>query len=146
MPQEDQPWGPDEFVSLYLAYHSFLFYSIKVFLPRWFITPSEFNLVVCLSQDEGSDEDYENPDAEEDDGSGGDYESPTEDVGLEDSDNGYESPPSEAPEEIPHQLRAAKPMADGEYIGTETSIQHCLAVLNSSHKQYMLWFSILTTF
>nr|XP_046185238.1 lymphocyte cytosolic protein 2a isoform X2 [Oncorhynchus gorbuscha] len=79
MPQEDQPWGPDEF-------------------------------------DEGSDEDYENPDAEEDDGSGGDYESPTEDVGLEDSDNGYESPPSEAPEEIPHQLRAAKPMADGEYI------------------------------
>ncbi|CDQ79432.1 unnamed protein product [Oncorhynchus mykiss] len=100
MPQEDQPWGPDEF-------------------------------------DEGSDEDYENPDAEEDDGSGGDYESPTEDVGLEDSDNGYESPPSEAPEEIPHQLRAAKPMADGEYIGTETSIQHCLAVLNSSHKEYM---------
>ncbi|XP_020320161.1 lymphocyte cytosolic protein 2 isoform X2 [Oncorhynchus kisutch] len=79
MPQEDQPWGPDEF-------------------------------------DEGSDEDYENPDAEEDDGSGGDYESPTEDVGLEDSDNGYESPPSEAPEEIPHQLRAAKPLADGEYI------------------------------
>uniref|UniRef100_A0A8C8C0K8 Lymphocyte cytosolic protein 2 n=1 Tax=Oncorhynchus tshawytscha TaxID=74940 RepID=A0A8C8C0K8_ONCTS len=79
MPQEDQPWGPDEF-------------------------------------DEGSDEDYENPDAEEDDGSGGDYESPTEDVGLEDSDNGYESPPSEATEEIPHQLRAAKPLADGEYI------------------------------
>uniref|UniRef100_A0A4W5NU10 Lymphocyte cytosolic protein 2 n=1 Tax=Hucho hucho TaxID=62062 RepID=A0A4W5NU10_9TELE len=79
MPQEDQPWGPDEF-------------------------------------DDGSDEDYENPDAEEDDGSGGDYESPTEDVGHEDSDNGYESPPSETPEEIPHQLRAAKPMADGEYI------------------------------
>uniref|UniRef100_A0A4W5NQW0 Lymphocyte cytosolic protein 2a n=1 Tax=Hucho hucho TaxID=62062 RepID=A0A4W5NQW0_9TELE len=75
-----------------------------------------FNLVVCLSQDDGSDEDYENPDAEEDDGSGGDYESPTEDVGHEDSDNGYESPPSETPEEIPHQLRAAKPMADGEYI------------------------------
>uniref|UniRef100_A0A673W1X5 Lymphocyte cytosolic protein 2 n=1 Tax=Salmo trutta TaxID=8032 RepID=A0A673W1X5_SALTR len=81
MPQEDQPWGPDEF-------------------------------------DEGSDEDYENPDAEEDDGSGGDYESPTEEVEHEDSDNGYESPPSEAPEEIPHQLRAAKPMADGEYIGS----------------------------
>ncbi|KAK6321956.1 hypothetical protein J4Q44_G00067480 [Coregonus suidteri] len=68
--------------------------------------------------DEVSDDDYESPDAEADDGSGGDYESPTEgpEVGGEDSDNDYEPPPSEPPDEIPHQLCAAKRNADDYYI------------------------------
>ncbi|CAB1353047.1 unnamed protein product [Coregonus sp. 'balchen'] len=73
--------------------------------------------------DEVSDDDYESPDAEADDGSGGDYESPTEgpEVGGEDSDNDYEPPPSEPPDEIPHQLCAAKRNADDYYIASGAS-------------------------
>lgn len=64
-----------------------------------------------------SDDDYESPDADDDDGSVGDYESPTQD-----SDNDYEPPPSEPPDEIPHKLCAAKRMAEDDYIGMETSV------------------------
>uniref|UniRef100_A0A8C8EN83 Lymphocyte cytosolic protein 2 n=1 Tax=Oncorhynchus tshawytscha TaxID=74940 RepID=A0A8C8EN83_ONCTS len=74
------------------------------------------------------DDDYVSPDADDDDGSVGDYEYPTEgpEVGGEDSDNDYEPPPSEPPDEIPYKLCVAKRMADGDYIGTETSVQHSL--------------------
>uniref|UniRef100_A0A8C7VMX2 Lymphocyte cytosolic protein 2 n=1 Tax=Oncorhynchus mykiss TaxID=8022 RepID=A0A8C7VMX2_ONCMY len=76
--------------------------------------------------DDDDDDDYVSPDADDDDGSVGDYEYPTEgpEVGGEDSDNDYEPPPSEPPDEIPHKLFAAKRMADDDYIGTETSVQH----------------------
>uniref|UniRef100_A0A8C7CLP8 Lymphocyte cytosolic protein 2 n=1 Tax=Oncorhynchus kisutch TaxID=8019 RepID=A0A8C7CLP8_ONCKI len=64
------------------------------------------------------DDDYVSPDADDDDGSVGDYEYPTEgpEVGGEDSDNDYEPPPSEPPDEIPYKLCVAKRMADGDYI------------------------------
>ncbi|XP_066502747.1 lymphocyte cytosolic protein 2a [Hoplias malabaricus] len=61
--------------------------------------------------------DYESPDSnDEGDGSGGDYESPAEGGGGE-SDNDYEPPPSEPPDNLPHhQICAAKPMGNSQYI------------------------------
>ncbi|KAL7853789.1 hypothetical protein AOLI_G00206330 [Acnodon oligacanthus] len=60
--------------------------------------------------------DYETPDSnDEGEGSGGDYESPAEGGG--ESDNDYEPPPSEPPDDLQHhQIRAAKPMSNSEYI------------------------------
>uniref|UniRef100_W5MTT9 SAM domain-containing protein n=1 Tax=Lepisosteus oculatus TaxID=7918 RepID=W5MTT9_LEPOC len=56
-------------------------------------------------------DDYESPDAEDDVGSGGDYESPTE-GGPEggESDNDYEPPPSEPPDDQPNKIFPAKPI------------------------------------
>ncbi|KAI1903006.1 hypothetical protein AGOR_G00022730 [Albula goreensis] len=66
-----------------------------------------------------SDDDYESPDAEDDEGSGGDYESPTEgdlNAAEGDSDNDYEPPPSEPPDELPRAICPAKPLGDSDYI------------------------------
>ncbi|KAJ8408867.1 hypothetical protein AAFF_G00246850 [Aldrovandia affinis] len=72
----------------------------------------------CWDSEEFSDDDYESPDAE-DEGSEGEYESPTEEEankGVEDSDNEYEPPPSEPPDELPRQICPAKPLDESDYI------------------------------
>ncbi|XP_026860780.2 lymphocyte cytosolic protein 2a [Electrophorus electricus] len=68
------------------------------------------------SEEFESDDDYESPDSNNNaEGSGGDYESATE--GGADSDNDYEPPPSEPSDDAPHhQICAAKPMCNSEYI------------------------------
>ncbi|XP_072562637.1 lymphocyte cytosolic protein 2a isoform X2 [Paramormyrops kingsleyae] len=65
-----------------------------------------------------SDDDYESPDGD-DDVDGGDYESPDDGDhgrGGGDSDNDYEPPPSDRPEDAPLQICPAKPIGDSDYI------------------------------
>ncbi|XP_072517995.1 lymphocyte cytosolic protein 2a [Salminus brasiliensis] len=63
--------------------------------------------------EEFESDDYESPDMNDDgEGSGGDYESAAEGGG--ESDNDYEPPPSEPPDDL--QIRAPKPIGNSEYI------------------------------
>lgn len=65
-----------------------------------------------------SDDDYESPNSnDEGEGSGGDYESAA-DAGV-DSDNDYEPPPSEPPDDVQHHQICAAKHSNSEYIGNE---------------------------
>ncbi|KAJ8266775.1 hypothetical protein GJAV_G00134570 [Gymnothorax javanicus] len=96
---------------------------------------------VAVSEDVGwdseefdqSDDDYESPDADDGEGSGGDYESPAEEEPPQgdDSDNEYEPPPSEPPDELPRQIRPAKPLDDSDYIDNARSRGVSVKVPNS---------------
>lgn len=65
-----------------------------------------------------SDDDYESPNSNNDgEGSGGDYESAAD--GGVDSDNDYEPPPSEPPDDLQHHQICAAKHSNSEYIGKE---------------------------
>ncbi|XP_053505004.1 lymphocyte cytosolic protein 2a [Ictalurus furcatus] len=67
------------------------------------------------SEEFESDDDYESPNSnDEGEGSGGDYESAA-DAGV-DSDNDYEPPPSEPPDDVQHHQICAAKHSNSEYI------------------------------
>lgn len=71
-----------------------------------------------------SDDDYESPNSnDEGEGSGGDYESAA-DAGV-DSDNDYEPPPSEPPDDLQHHQICAAKHSNSEYIGNQNMAVHC---------------------
>ncbi|KAB5548827.1 hypothetical protein PHYPO_G00060120 [Pangasianodon hypophthalmus] len=67
------------------------------------------------SEEFESDDDYESPNSNDDgEGSGGDYESAAD--GGVDSDNDYEPPPSEPPDDLQHHQICAAKHSNSEYI------------------------------
>lgn len=70
-----------------------------------------------------SDDDYESPNSnDEGEGSGGDYESAAD--GGVDSDNDYEPPPSEPPDDLQHHQICVAKHSNSEYIGNKHIAVH----------------------